>query len=78
MSEFVLIHLSAQREHVINHVKGWSITEVINWMRQYGTVAEPKNGSLMVYIFESNAGFKDAFHFTENGNLIVVNSGWLS
>jgi hypothetical protein len=78
MSDFVLVNLSKQQEYVTNHIEGWTIAEVVNWMRQYGTVTEPKNGNPLIYVFESNIGFKDAFQFTENGTLVVLSSGWFA
>ncbi len=79
MSDFTLVNLYSQREAVANYVAGWEIERIIEWMRNYGRVSEPQFGSTtQMYTFESKAGFKDAFRFTSDNSLEVVNSGWIS
>jgi hypothetical protein len=48
-------------------------------MKQYGTVKEPgEDDPAEIYIFESRAGFRNAFTFAEDNDLVVINSGWLT
>ncbi len=79
MSDFTLVNLYSQREAVADYVARWEVERILEWMRNYGIVSEPNiNSPVQVYTFESKAGFKDAFRFTSDNRLEVVNSGWIS
>ena len=79
MSDFTLVNLAAQRDAVTQHVKGWSIPQILDWMRQYGTVTDPtENDRTRLHGFESQSGFRDAFYFTDDGELVVIVSGWVT
>jgi hypothetical protein len=79
LAKLTLVHLSAQRDVVAKYVEGWSIDEILTWMREYGTVIEPNDENThKSYIFQSHAGFKDAFYFTDEGVLVIFNTGWIT
>ena len=72
-----LVDLYSQREAVAEYIKGLEIPGILDWMRRYGTVTEPRENS-GIYVFEARTGKKDAFYFTENAELVVLSSGWIS
>jgi hypothetical protein len=79
MAEITLVNLYSQREAVAKYLKGWDVPAALDWMRQHGTVFEPSEASsARVYVFESKTGLKAPFSFTENGDLEVFDSGWLT
>jgi hypothetical protein len=77
MDSFLLVDLQVQRDAVAEHIKGWEVKQVIDWMCQYGTVNETVSRYGKIFIFKSPAGMKTGFYFTPAGRLMVIASGWL-
>jgi hypothetical protein len=74
LSDFVLIDLYSQRKAVSNHVEGWSLSAVLDWMGQYGEI---KPLSDTHFIFWSKIDRKrTVFGFDQDGKLMVETSGW--
>jgi hypothetical protein len=79
MPDFTLIHLASQCKAAAAYVEGWAVPEILNWMRQYGKVTEPKeNSETRLYSFEAQSGMRDAFYLTESNELVVIVSGWVA
>jgi hypothetical protein len=75
MSDFVLVDLYSQRTAVKDHVKGWRVEDVIDWMKRFGTVTEHSIpvSETQIYIFRSEIGLVTAFCFGENDKFEVLN-----
>lgn len=72
MPDFPLVDLYSQREAVAQHVKGWDITRILEWMSQYGTVEKVSSSyDDRAYVFRSIHGEHTPFRVDENNNLVV-------
>ncbi len=72
MPDLVLVDLYSQREAVAQHVKGWDINKILDWMKQYGKVekiSSPDDDKR--FAFHSIQGEQAAFRFDENDGLVV-------
>jgi hypothetical protein len=70
MPDFTLIDLYSQYHDVLHFVSGMKKDEIINWMKQYGTVSPiemPIN--FTAYRFLSHAGVQTAFWFDDNDKI---------
>lgn len=55
MSYLMLVDLYSQREQVEAHVRDWTPTDILVWMRRFGVVEEiPDAGDETLYQFVSN------------------------
>ncbi len=74
MPDLTLIDLYSQRAAVKDHVRGWSVAEVLEWMRRFGTVTsfEISMFSVRIYNFRSPAGLACSFCFSANGELDII------
>jgi hypothetical protein len=73
----VLVDLLSQRHAVEKYVESWPPDKVLAWMRQYGTVWEPRADALQLYLFRSWAGLESHFYFKNDHKLCVYDSGFL-
>jgi rhodanese-related sulfurtransferase len=72
MSNFVLIDLNSQADVFARHIKGWTVENVLDFMREFGEVRiifELDNDK--AYAFHSATGKRSRFRFTENGRLVI-------
>jgi hypothetical protein len=73
MSDFILVDLYSQRKEIAEYVHDWKVSEILEWMKQYGTVAELDNPhGDKLYSFTSQGGEQTAFRFTDNGELVIL------
>jgi hypothetical protein len=77
MDRFVLVDLRIQLDAVAEHIKGWDMQQVLDWMRQHGKVTESLSPYGKIYVFKSPCGAKSGFYFTPAGRLKVISAGWL-
>lgn len=72
MSDFLLIDLYAQRKEVLIHVQGWNTSDILQWMKQHGTVTEfiDSYGNKH-YGFKSHVGDHTAFSLSDDEGLVV-------
>ncbi|MBN8594957.1 MAG: hypothetical protein J0M33_24605 [Anaerolineae bacterium] len=76
MTNFPIIDLYSQRHAIAAIAKQLNRSDILIWMRQYGTVTEPRTDLAEgIHLFESCSGIKAAFHFSDQG-LVVLNPGW--
>lgn len=76
MTDFPIIDLYSQRDAIAAIAKQLNRSDILIWMRQYGTVIEPQTDrSEGIHLFESRSGLQTAFCFTDQG-LKVLNTGW--
>ena len=55
MAYLMLVDLYSQREQVQEHVRGWTPTDILIWLRRFGVVEEiPDAGDEALYQFVSN------------------------
>jgi len=55
MAYLMLVDLYSQREQVQEHVRGWTPTDILFWLRRFGVVEEiPDAGDETLYQFVSN------------------------
>lgn len=55
MAYMMLVDLYSQREQVQEHVRGWTPTDILVWLRRFGVVEEiPDAGDETLYQFVSN------------------------
>lgn len=84
----MLIDLFSQSEAVCRYVDGWSISEIIGWIQEFGTIIAAWLERHVVgnyaiyaenqrYIFHSNCCFylRTIFQF-ENAKLIIIKHGY--
>lgn len=77
MDRFALVDLRIQRDAVAEYIKGWEREDVLDWMRQQGTVTESLSPYGRIYVYKSPCGAKSGFYFTPGGRLKVIAAGWL-
>jgi len=72
MTNFILLDLYSQREAVTNYVWRWSIEEVLEWMKQYGTITKIESEyDDHMYSFRSKSGAITPFRFAKDGSLVI-------
>ena len=69
MPNFQLIDLVSQREAVRQHLKGWPVDDIIEWIAARGELSQRIILGRETYFFESAVGRQAAFFF--DGNEIV-------
>ena len=76
---FLLVDLYSQREAVAQHVRGWSVSSVLDWMGQFGTIeAVPTYDDDGLYVFRSKWGMlRTSFYLTKKRGLVVMSPGKL-
>ena len=66
MTDFHLIDLISQREAVRQHLRGWSVEEIIAWLAARGRVDKRSISGRETFFFESAVGHQAAFFFDGN------------
>jgi hypothetical protein len=71
----VLIDLSSQAEAVAIHVRGWTKSQFLSWLSQFGDVMRVRDDRTNErYSFRSRAGRWSGFWFSSNGELALPHS----
>jgi hypothetical protein len=74
MSDFVLIDLFSQRKEVLAYVQNWTATDILDWMKQHGTVVKMTNSTDdHRYGFISHSGLFTGFLLSMDKGLEIVN-----
>jgi hypothetical protein len=69
---FVIIDLFSQCEAVNRHIEGWSQSQTLRWLRQFGHVKLEAYDAIGVsHVFRSASGLETPFSFDDN-NFIVI------
>jgi hypothetical protein len=72
MLEFTLVDLYSQYDEVLKYVDGMVEDEIIDWMRNFGSVTKISNPyDTKLYSFRSNAGIVTGFRFNEDGRVAI-------
>ncbi len=71
MKDFTLIDLYSQREAVESYTAGWSADQLVNWLRQEGTLFEPEKETYH-YLFLSRVGLHCIFKLSADRRIEVV------
>ena len=72
MDDFHLIDLISQRNAVRRHLRGWTATEILDWLSARGTLTQlPISSERPCFHFQTPAGFTATFFFN-NTEIVFV------
>jgi hypothetical protein len=69
--DFQLVDLVSQREAVRQHVKGWSVADIVAWLAAHGELTKRSVSGREVFYFQSAVG-REAVFFFDSDKMVFV------